>query len=132
LLAEAARHALAEHRCQVGWLPSGSAVELREGRVNGYCEPLSRRVYAPHPSTVSDLCTLLHEVGHVADARLGASYLEREAAATEWALGWWKRHDLPDTDQAAFALRRGFEAAVRHQAALDNTPVRQIERELAA
>lgn len=129
---EAARQALDEARCEVGWLPSGAVVQTPDGPVSGFTQGDPRRVYVPIPDTIGDLATVLHECGHLATARGGATDLELEASANEWALRRWKDWGLPDIEQAEFALQRGYEAAVRHEQALDNTPLRQIEKALAA
>jgi len=136
VLYEAARRAVREQSCTPGWLESGATVRLADQDVNGYAEKQGRRVYVPLPETASDLSILLHEVGHIATDFRGATTVEREVAAIEWALRKWAEWDLPDRPLAEFAQAWRFEGLVRRELVRGNTTLAEasaaVPRELAS
>ena len=121
VLYEAARRAVQEQNCQVGWLESGATVQLADRDVDGYAQREGRRVFVPLPETVSDLSVLLHEVGHIATDFRGATNVDREVSAIEWALRKWAEWDLPDRPLAEFAQAWRFEGLCRREIVRGNT-----------
>ena len=114
--AEAGRRALKEVDAQIGWLPTGTVIDLPDGtRTEGHAERVGtrRRIYAPTPDCVPSLAVLLHECGHHATDFRGDTVLEQEISATDWALRHWQDWGLDYLPNAEFSLGRWFRTYVR-------------------